>query len=151
MKTYRLLNPDEIVQSGDEFYRTSDATWNTVSFGTGARVESPSFASNLFRRQLQVDEWIDYSKQKPTKEDGYGPYGQVEYIRRGAAYEASYCAQWAESPEFWRRITPPTPVVPPIKIKDHVVVFNPDKSVTVGCTTVDAKTMEKIIERYTKA
>lgn len=149
-KYYRLLQVGEIVQEGDVAIHADDGL-KRLDPVYPHTVGRPYKHPNDIFRLVQVDEWIECAKQKPTPQD-FRPTGHIDALgESGKPYTLSESPYNTYRITHWRRITPPTPAEPPIKIKEHVVVFNPDKSVTVGCTKVPAETMEKIIERYTKA
>jgi hypothetical protein len=64
-------------------------------------------------RRAQVNEWQEYAKVKPTKED-FEPYGQIQVIY-GRSHTSNFTkAQYGQKTLWqfthWRRITPPKPL-----------------------------------------
>ena len=119
---WRLLEPDEIIRVGDEFWCKSEKKWNdSVSVG----VCKGDFAFP-YRRRMTIPEdggWIAYADRMPTQEDA-DKFGEVialncqngTFARR---WEWSVPSTMFNTVTHWRRSNLPIPIDPDQKLRQE--------------------------------
>lgn len=170
MKTptgYREIGEDEVILETDRFQYTYESApieplrgspvYHLIGMTRRSYCHPRPVSTNWSIFRKIESPWIDSSIQLPVLlvENGWPVRVLVKWKTDGSVGLWSICDLSGRSRgEYWWMPIPeaPEPIIPPITIQEgsrtHEVKFNPDKSITVGCTTVPKETMQKIVERW---
>jgi hypothetical protein len=160
---YRPVPQGETVKSGDyvaPFARDSDR-WELATGWISKEVGSRVYGHLLIRAMRKYTApWFSYSDLEPEETDA-DLKGQVLYLfKDGSVGLYRWDHKFTNStPTHFMSIVDPNgqPIVksePPITITSdgmkHMVVFNQNGDVQVGCTTVESSVFDAIVQRRQK-
>jgi hypothetical protein len=161
-KYFRLLQVGEVIKEGDVFISDDTPANHLLPIRESIGRSITQYDPNDVFRPVEVDEWIDYAKQKPTEADR-DRRGEVQFI---STKGYSVCTAPSRISNgmlmgyglvtHWRRITPPQPILKRVKVREvdgiqREVIPQPDGSLTVGCVTISAADFDEIARQRSAA